>query len=161
VRRPKFETRDLLMTSPTSCRTFATTPPHRYHDIQHLAEAKFYSISSCDYFFVKSRSPEIGYSTATMKRKYLSPLITNLFRLYPHSSLVEKLLEGLRESCTYPPRRHAARAASIWIHHVIICIRTHHSAELRCASHSFLHCSPETHRYTFIFMNNLSTTSGL
>jgi len=76
---------------------FATMPPHKYHEIQHLAEAKFYSTSSSDYFFVKSRSPEIGYSTGTMKRKYLSPLITNLFWLHIYSPLVEEIFELLWE----------------------------------------------------------------
>jgi len=79
---------------------FATTPPHRYHEIQHLAEAKFYSISSSDYYFGKSRSPEIGYSTGTMKRKYLSPLITNLLRLRALSSLEKESLDEFRARFT-------------------------------------------------------------
>ena len=149
--RPLNEQSDVL--------PFATMPPHKYHEIQHLAEAKFYSTSSSDYFLVKSRSPEIGYSTGTMKRKYLSPLITNLFRLQIFSSLVKEILDKLRARFTYPSRGHAAYAA--WNIHRVICIRTHHSAVLRCASHSLLHSSPKTHRYTFISMNNLSTTSGL
>ena len=47
--------------------SFATTPPRRYHEIQHLAEAKFYSIISSDYFFVNKK---LSYRRVTAR--YLS-----------------------------------------------------------------------------------------